>query len=195
MEARPSFERLFQEYGLPQAIRTDNGAPFATPAFGGLSRLSVGWIKLGIRHQRIAPGRPEQNGAHERMPRTLNAEAPRPPERQPRAQQARFDRFCREDNEERPHEALDDRTPAALYRPSTRQRPAKRPAPADPGHSWVRRVSHAGTFRVQTRQRFISDTRLQEDMALEETADGIWSLSFDDVRLARLDARDLRLDA
>ena len=80
VEARPIFERLFQEYGLPEAIRTDNGPPFATPAFCGLSKLSVWWIKLGIRHQRIEPGRPEQNGAHERMHRTLKAEATRPPE-------------------------------------------------------------------------------------------------------------------
>jgi transposase InsO family protein len=96
VEARPIFERLNQEYGLPEAIRTDNGAPFATPAFCGLSTLAVWWIKLSIRHQRMAPGRPEQNGAHERMHRTLKAEATRPPERHQEAQQGRFDRFCRE---------------------------------------------------------------------------------------------------
>ncbi len=195
VEARPIFERLFYEYGLPEAIRTDNGAPFATPAFCGLSKLSVWWIKLGIRHQRIAPGRPEQNGAHERMHRTLKAEATRPPERHQSAQQARFDRFCREYNEERPHEALDFRTPAAVYRPSTRPMPARLPAPAYPGHYLVRRVSTAGTFRFQTRQLFISDTLLQEDIALEETADGIWSIYFYDVLLARLDERDFRLYA
>ena len=96
VEARPIFERLFHEYGLPEAIRTDNGAPFATPAFCGLSTLSVWWIKLGIRHHRFVLGRPEQNGAHERMHRTLKAEATRPPERHQSAQQARFDHFCRE---------------------------------------------------------------------------------------------------
>jgi putative transposase len=114
VEARPIFARLFQAYGLPEAIRTDNGAPFATPAFCGLSQLSVWWIKLGIRHQRIAPGRPEQNGAPERMHRTLTAEATRPPERHQEAQPARFDRFGREYHEERPHEALGYRTPASL---------------------------------------------------------------------------------
>lgn len=193
VEARPIFERLFQEYGLPEAIRTDNGAPFATPAFCGLSKLSVWWIKLGIRHQRIEPGRPEQNGAHERMHRTLKAEATRPPEHHQRAQQARFDRFCREYNEERPHEALHYRTPASLYRPSPRPMPAKLPAPTYPGHYLVRRVSNAGTFRFQTHQLFISDTLLQEDIALEETADGIWSIYFYDVLLARLDERDFKL--
>ena len=195
VEARPIFERLFRAYGLPEAIRTDNGAPFATPAFCGLSKLSVWWIKLGIRHQRIAPGRPEQNGAHERMHRTLKAEATRPPERHQRAQQARFDRFCREYNDERPHEALDYKTPASLYWPSTRPMPAKLPAPAYPGHYLVRRVSNAGTFRFQTRQLFISDTLLQEDIAFEETADGIWSIYFYDVLLARLDERDFKLYA
>jgi putative transposase len=147
VEARPIFERLCQEYGLPEAIRTDNGAPFATPACCGLSQLSVWWITLGIRHQRMAPGRPEQNGAHERMHRTLKAEATRPPERHQAAQQARFDRFCRESNEERPHEALGDRTPVSRYRPSRRPMPTKLPEPAYPGHYLVRRVSHAGTFR------------------------------------------------
>ena len=97
VEAQPVFERLFRAYGLPEASRTDHGAPFATPAFCGLSKLRVWWIKLGIRHQRMEPGRPEQNGRHERMHRTLNAEATRPPERNPATQQARFDRCCRED--------------------------------------------------------------------------------------------------
>jgi transposase InsO family protein len=192
-EARPVFERLFREYGLPDAIRTDNGAPFATPAFCGLSQLSVWWIKLGIRQQRIAPGRPEQNGRHERRHRTLKAEATRPPEPHQQAQQARFDRFCCEYNEERPHEALDYRTPASLYRPSARPMPAKLPAPAYPGHYLVRRVSNAGTFRFQSRQLFLSDTLLQEDTALEETADGIWSVYFYDVLLARLDERTFKL--
>jgi putative transposase len=195
VEARPIFERLFREYGLPDAIRTDNGAPFATPAFCGLSQLSVWWITLGIRHQRIEPGRPEQNGRHERMHRALKAEATRPPEHHHHAQQARCAPFCREYNEERPHEALHHRTPASRYRPSARPMPAQLPASAYPGHYLVCRVSNAGTFRFQTRQLFMSDMLLQEDIALEESADGIWSISFYDVLLARLDDRDIRLYA
>jgi putative transposase len=193
LEARPTFERLFREYGLPQAIRTDNGAPFATPAFCGLSKLSVWWIKLGIRHQRIEPGRPEQNGAHERMHRTLKAEATRPPERNQAAQQARFDRFGAEYNQERPHEALGQQTPASLYQPSQRGMPEKLPAPEYPGHFEVRRVSNAGTFRFKKHQRFLSDTLLQELVGFEETADGIWSIYFYEVLLARLDERDFSL--
>ena len=158
VEARPIFERLFQDYGLPAAIRTDHGPPFATPACCGLSLRSVWWITLGIRHQRIEPGRPAQNGARERLPRTLTAGATRPPEHDQAAPQARFDCFCREYNDERPHEALHSSTPASLSRPSPRSLPAQLPTPTDPGHDVVRRVSHAGTFRFQTRQRFISDT-------------------------------------
>jgi putative transposase len=193
VEAQPIFERLFQEYGLPEAMRTDHGAPCATPAFCGLSKLSVWWITLGIRHQRIEPGRPEQNGRHERMHRTLKAEATRPPERNQAAQQARFDRFCQVYNHERPHEALGQRTPAALYRPAPRRMPAKLAAPAYPGHHLVRRVSNAGTFRFKSRQLFLSDTWLQERIALEETSDGIWSIYFYDVLLARLAERDFKL--
>jgi transposase InsO family protein len=193
IEAQPVFEALFREYGLPSAIRTDNGAPFATPAFCGLSKLSVWWIKLGIRHQRIEPGRPEQNGAHERMHRTLKAEATRPPERDQAAQQRRFNRFCAEYNQERPHEALGQQVPVSRYDVSSREMPERLPRPEYPGHFEIRRVSRAGTFRFQTRQLFLSDTLLEEDIGLEETDDGIWSIYFFDVLLARLDERDFRL--
>jgi len=193
VEAQPIFERLFQAYGVPGAIRTDNGAPFAAPAFCGLSKPSVWWIKLGIRHQRIEPGRPEQNGRHERMYRTLKAEATRPPERNQVAQQARFDRFCQVYNHERPHEALGQRPPAALYRPAPRRLPAKLAEPAYPGHYLARRVSNAGTFRFKSRQLFLSGTLLQERIALEETGDGIGAIYCYDVLLARLDERDFKL--
>lgn len=111
--ARPSCERLFDDDGLPEALRPDNGPPFATPAFGGLSPLSVGWLTRGIRHQRMAPGRPAQHGAPERLHRARQAEASRPPERHQEAQPARVERCRREDNDERPHEARGERTPAA----------------------------------------------------------------------------------
>jgi hypothetical protein len=104
--ARPIFARLFREYGLPAAMRTDTGAPFATPAFCGLSQLSVWWMKRGLRHQRLEPGRPAPKGRHERLQRTLKADATRPPEPHHRAQQTRVDRFCRADNAARPHAAL-----------------------------------------------------------------------------------------
>jgi putative transposase len=127
------------------------------------------------------------------MHRTLKAEATRPPERNQATQQARFDRFRREYNHERPHEALGQRTPASLYHSSQRRMPAKLTAPEYPGHCLVRRVSNAGTFRFKSRQLFLSDTLLQEWIALEETGDGIWSIYFYDVLLARLDERAFKL--
>ena len=114
-DARPIFLRLFQEYGLPLIIRTDNGVPFATTALGRLSTLSVWWIRLGILPELIAPASPQQNGRHERMHRTLKAEATRPPSANLQAQQVRFNRFRHEYNDDRPHEALDQETPASWY--------------------------------------------------------------------------------
>ena len=161
----------------------------------GLSKLSRWWLTLGIRHQRIELERPEQNGRHERMPRTLKAEATRPPEPHQSAQQARFARPCRDYIEERPPEALHDRTPASLYRPSIRPLPARLTAPAYSGPL-------LGASRQQRRNLSLPDTPAlherypaTEDIALEETADGIWSISCYDVLLARLNAHDVRLSA
>ena len=193
VEARPIFERLFQEHGLPSAIRTDNGVPFATAAFCGLSALSVWWIKLGIRHQRIEPGRPEQNGAHERMHRTLKAETTRPAEKDQKAQQRRFDTFCREYNEERPHEALGQEAPATWYHSSERVMPSRVPEPEYPGHFEVRRVSNAGTFRFKKKQLFLSGALPNEWIGLEEYQDGVWSIYFCDVLLARLNEHEYKL--
>src|SRR6266705_3701473 len=116
-----AFERLFAERGLPVAIRSDNGVPFASPnALFGLSKLSVWWLRLGISIERIKPGRPQQNGRHERMHLTLKQEATRPPGMNSLQQQARFDAFAKEFNEERPHEALAMKRPAEVYAPSPR---------------------------------------------------------------------------
>jgi transposase InsO family protein len=118
---RPVFDRRFREYGLPGAIRTDNGGPFATCGIHGLSQLNVWWLRLGIQHQRILPASPQQNGAHERMHKTLKGEAIRPPRSTLATQQRAFNDFRRLYNHERPHEALQDRTPALLYRPPPRE--------------------------------------------------------------------------
>ncbi len=187
------FEDLFKQMGLPLAIRTDNGPPFATRALCGLSRLNVWWIKLGIVHQRIEPGKPQQNARHERMHRTLKAETCRPPEREMTTQQGRFDAFRWEFNHERPHEALGGAVPASVYVPSARAFPAQLPEPGYLGHYEVRQVSTAGMFRFKQRQVFISQTLARERIALEEVADGLWSVYFYDVLLARLDERDFRL--
>jgi transposase InsO family protein len=185
------FERLFREHGLPEVIRTDNGSPFASgTAVGGLSRLSVRWIKLGIRPERILPGHPEQNGAHERMHRTLKAETARPPAASRPAQQERFERFRRLYNEERPHEALSQRPPGDLYRPSSRAYPSRLPEPEYPGHFEVRRVRGSGEIKWQGGYLFVSQTLDGERVGLEETDDGVWSMYFGPVLLARFDARE-----
>jgi transposase InsO family protein len=116
-----AFERLFKERGLPQAIRSDNGVPFASPnGLFNLSRLAVWWLRLGVTIERIQPGHPQQNGRHERMHRTLKIEATRPAGSNFLQQQAKFDAFVHEFNNERPHEALDMKYPADVYKPSTR---------------------------------------------------------------------------
>lgn len=187
--ARPVFERRFREQGLPKVIRTDNGSPFASRAPGGLSRLSLWWTKLSIGHDRIEPGCPQQNGRHERMHRTLKAETTRPPEGSFAEQQKRFDAFQDEYNQVRPHQALGGQVPALRYRRSDRPLPRRLPAPAYPGHAEVRKVSSVGTIKFKSQVIFISSVLEAEHLALEETEEGIWSLSFYDLLLVRLDER------
>jgi putative transposase len=189
-EARPCFEALFRAQGLPAAIRTDNGVPFASTGLHGLSALNVWWMRLGILHQRIRPARPQENGAHERMHRTLKREATRPAAANRHRQQLAFDRFRQEYNEQRPHEALGDRTPASIYRPSPRPFPDRLPALEYPGHFQVRFVSNAGTFRFRNRLLFIANALKQHSIGLDEIDDGVWSIYFGLVLLARLDERD-----
>jgi putative transposase len=187
---RPVFDRLFRDYGLPGAIRTDNGVPFATTGIHGLSQLNVWWMRLGIQHQRILPAHPQQNGAHERMHKTLKGDAIRPPRATLAAQQRKFNRFRREYNEDRPHQTLRGRTPASLYQPSRRTYTGTPPPIEYPGHYLVKRITNAGTFRFKKRLLFIANALKQHTIGLEEVADGIWSIYFCQVLLARLDERD-----
>ena len=191
--ALTAFDRLFREHGLPRAIRTDNGVPFATQAICGLSRLSVWWIKLGVTPDRIEPGRPQQNGQHERMHRTLKAETARPPERDMTAQQRRFDRWRTESNGERPHDAHGGDVPADHYAPSPRPMPDRPPEPEYPGHFETRKVSRCGTFKMKGHQRFLSQALAGETIAFEEVADGVWALHFYGLELGRFDERDYQL--
>ncbi len=187
---RPVFDRLFRECGVPRAIRTDNGVPFATTGMHGLSQLNVWWIRLGIQHQRILPAHPQQNGAHERMHKTLKGEAIRPPRATLAAQQRKFNRFRHEYNEERPHQTLRGRTPASLYRPSPRAYTGSLPPIEYPGHFIVKRVTNAGTIRFKKRLLFLANALKQHQVGLEEVEDGIWSLHFCHVLLGRIDERD-----
>ena len=146
---RGVFEEVFQEYGLPQAIRTDNGPPFASVGAGGLSPLAAWWVKLGIWPERIAPGHPEQNGRHERLHRTLKQETMQPPAANPAAQQQRYDAFRPIYNTVRPHQALGQVPPVTLYVPSPRPYPPRIEDPQYPSWAQVRRVRSNGQIKWQ----------------------------------------------
>lgn len=186
---RRRFERAFAAYGVPDRIRSDNGPPFASTGLAGLSRLSVWWIRLGIRPERIALGHPEQNGSHEQFHSVLKADTTRPPAADAPAQQRRFTRFCAEYNYERPHEALHDDVPATHYQPSPRPLPARVPAPEYPGHLDIRRVSPIGQISWGGQLLFVSGALAGEDVAFEEVDDGLWTVYFAHVVLGRLDER------
>ncbi|MEO5617490.1 MAG: IS481 family transposase [Candidatus Eisenbacteria bacterium] len=187
--ARPVFLRLFREFGLPQLIRTDNGVPFATTALGRLSRLPVWWIQLGIYPELIEPGHPEQNGRHERMHRTLKRHTARPPASTGRAQQRRFNAFRTEYNEERPHEALDQHTPASRYQRSERELPTRLSETDYPPHFERRLVSRTGGIRWSSRWVNVSHVLGGEYVGLEEVGDGVWDLYFGLLRLGHMDER------
>jgi len=188
--AKPIFERAFREYGLPLAIRTDNGVPFVTQAIHGLSYLNVWWMRLGILHQRSRPGCPQDNGAHERMHRTLKREAIKPVRANCAAQQRNFDAFQHEYNDERPHERLHQQTPASQYRCSARPYPDGLPAPEYPGHFLVKKITTGGTFRFHNRLLYLANAMVDQHIGLEETDDGIWTIHFNNILLATFDERD-----
>jgi transposase InsO family protein len=187
--AQPAFRRLFREVGLPEAIRSDNGPPFASTGIHGLCALNVWWMQLGIIHQRITPGSPQENGAHERMHRELKRETTRPPAHNLRGQQRKFDFFRERYNEERPHEGLDGARPADLWEPSPRPYPERIEPPEYPAHLEVRRVSSAGTFRLKARQPFLSHALTDEYIGLEEIGDGLWNILYHRTLLGRIDER------
>ena len=182
---RSHFTRLFHEYGLPQRIRTDNGVPFASNALARLSTLSVWWVKLGIYPEQIEPGKPSQNGKHERMHRTLKKEATIPPEKDLRNQQHRFDTFRQEYNTERPHEALGQKTPSSIYTPSPRRMPKKLDHFDYPYHFEVRRVSRNSGIRWRNRRVQVSSTLAEEYIGFEEIEDGIYDVYFCELLIGR----------
>jgi putative transposase len=188
------FHQAFRVYGLPRRIQTDNGEPFASWALGRLSRLSVWWIRLAIEPVLIEPASPQQNGAHERMHRTLKAETTRPPAATRAAQQRRFRRFRHQFNHERPHEALQQRPPARLYTSSSRPLPTCVPPLVYPGHYELRRVTKPGVIWWHSRPIVVSTVLIGEQVALEPVDDALWDLHFGPVRLGRFDERRWRID-
>jgi putative transposase len=193
-EAKPVFTRLFKEFGLPKRIRTDNGVPFATNTLARLSQLSAWWVRLGILPEFIEPGKPQQNGRHERMHRTLKAETTRPPAATRRAQQHTFDRFRQEFNCERPHEALDMQTPASRYEVSPREMPTKLPPLEYPDRFEVRYVSANGGIRWHHQWVNVSHVCVGAYVGLEEIDDGVWNVYFGPLKLGRLLERHMRIE-
>jgi len=193
-ESKPVFTKLFREYGLPKRIRTDNGVPFATNTLARLSRLSAWWVRLGVLPELIEPGKPQQNGQHERMHRTLKAEATRPAAASLAAQQRKFNTFREEFNNERPHEALDQQTPASHYRPSNREMPSKLPPLVYPDRFEVRYVSANGGIRWNRGWINVSTVCIGEYVGLEEIDNEIWNVYFGPLRLGRLLERHMKIE-
>jgi transposase InsO family protein len=189
---QPRLAAAFREYGLPRVVRTDNGPPFGSTAAGGLSRLAVWWIRLGIRPDRIQPGHPEENARHERMHATLAQETTQPPQATGRAQQRCFDRFRAIFNHERPHEALGQQPPAALYYHSPRPFPERLPELEYPAHAELRRVYPNGAIKWHGHAVFISQALAGEMIALTEVLDDYWHVAFGPAALGWLNLRRKR---
>ena len=191
-QVRAICEAAIGEYGLPTRIRTDNGTPFAGTGLLGLSKLSLGWMKMGIVHERIQPGRPQQNARHERMHRTLKADTANPPAATLRLQQKRFDQFRHVFNHERPHEGLNNETPGSFYQPSTRIFPRAQVEYVYPNGFVTRRVNNSGDISWHKDRAFISEVFRFEEVGLEEVEDRIYRVFFRDLELGEFDVEALR---
>jgi len=184
----PVFDAAFREFGLPRVVRSDNGAPFAGIGAGGLSPLAVQLIKAGVLPERIAPGKPQQNGRHERLHRTLKEETASPPAASRRAQQRRFDAFRRVFNAERPHEALGQKTPASVYQPLWRAWDGRLRSPDYPDGSDIRHVRHRGEIKWLGHLVYVSQTLAGEPVGLSEIADGLWAVHYGPIELGSIDS-------
>jgi hypothetical protein len=192
-ETKKGFERAFIEYGLPDKIRTDNGVPFASCGVGGLSQLSIWWLKLGILPERIDAGHPEQNGRHERMHRTLKEATASPARSSFRAQQRCFDEFREIYNRERPHEALNGDTPADVYQRSNREY-TKTPEEIEyPEEMKIRRVRKSGDIKCFNNVYYLSGLLTGENVALEMIDDGKAIIYFSKLKLGIVDAREPKI--
>ena len=188
---RPCFERAFREYGLPAAIRCDNGSPFGSRGAGGLTKLSVWWIKLGITPRFIHPASPQENGRHERMHRTLKAQTSAPPAANASEQQARFDVFREHYNNERPHEALGQRPPIEAYTPSLRAMPSREEYPWYDADHQIRRVRSKGEIKWKGCDIFIGEALVNELVGITELETGDQVVRFCDLDIGLIDRRGL----
>ena len=191
-QAKAVFERAFAGHGLPEIIRTDNGAPFASAGVTGLTQLSAWWVSLGIRLERIAPGKPQQNGAHERFHATLK-EAMSPPEAARCDQQARFDAFRESYNGERPHEALGMATPGEIYQTSPRPMPSAPPEPAYAEAAEVRKVRPNGEIKWRGGELYVSQALAGEPVAIEEAGESGHAMRYFDLVIGLIPRHEARL--
>jgi transposase InsO family protein len=190
LTVKPLFIETFRKHGLPEAIRTDNGTPFASSGLGGLTALAVWWVRLGIKLERIEPGQPQQNGRHERMHRTLKEATASPPKENLAAQQEAFNEFCKEYNQERPHEALGQRPPVVFYENSTRAYPERLPAQGGYPEDWERRrVRKAGQMKWKGKDIRLSKALWGQEVGLRPVDDGRWEIYFEDLVLGMFDER------
>lgn len=185
------FLSTFREYGLPDFMRTDNGPPFAGSGAGGLSKLAVWFIKLGVKPERIQMGHPEQNGRHERMHRTLKEEAISPPKHNLGAQQRAFNQFRREYNEQRPHESLGQKPPATAYTPSPRPYPRRVPSIEYAEDAIVRKITPSGILKWRDQRIWVSESLIGEYVELKAVEEELWMVRFSDVELGLIDGRCL----
>ncbi len=186
---RLRFEHVFRAYGLPAVIRTDNGTPFASRGLGGLSQLSYWWIRLGIHPERIEPGHPEQNGRHERLHKTLKAHTASRPSATISQQQRRFNAFCAEYNDHRPHEALAMRTPSECYSRSPREIPSRLPQVIYADHMQRRRVYQHGDIMCFGQQLFVTESLRGEYVGVEQISEDMSRLWYCDYLLGQIDHR------
>ncbi|MCX5742488.1 MAG: IS481 family transposase [Proteobacteria bacterium] len=186
-EARESCGEIFRRYGLPKAMRSDNGVPFASTGLANLTKLSAYWLQLGIELERIRPAHPEENGQHERMHRTLKFETTRPPRTNLLQQQERFDEFVEEFNTERPHEALGMKRPAQVYKVSPRKMPPVVPELEYPQHDDVLRVDRVGYISHRRRRCYLSTALAYQTIGLREELDGRWLVTFAKLDLGHVD--------
>jgi len=187
-QVRRVLERAFREYGLPRAIRTDNGPPFASVGLGGLSTLAVWWVKLEILPERTEPGHPEQNGRLERLHRTLKAETASPPQSTWQRQQRAFQDFRSSYNQERPHEALGQQPPARRYRPSVRPYPKRVDSPEYEAGMTVRRVRTNGEIKWNGGRVYLSEALCGEPVGLMPQDDRYWTIHFGPLQIGLLDS-------
>ena len=192
--ARAVFERLFYQYGLPQAIRIDNGSPFASTAFGGLSRLSAWWVRLGIRPERIEKGKPNQNGRHERMHRSLKQGAINPARYSIKAQQKAFEKYRQEYNNIRSHESLKNQVPADVYRLSNRPMPSKLAGIAYAPEFKVRKVRHKGDIKWQGQKFYLSQVLAKQAIGFKQTSEKRWSIYYSFYLLGYWNQRKQKLE-